>query len=123
MHHLGIEFGSHTLSHPDLTSLSEEGQWNEIFNSRKKLEDRFHFNIDFFCYPFGLYNQTSVRMVQKAGYLGACSNTPGSNLNGEAALLKRTEISKDDTIFDFEKKLAGAYDLLHQGLHWLRGKP
>ena len=124
MYRYGIQFGSHTLSHPDLTALSENDQQNEIVNSRKKLEDQFHFKVDFFCYPSGLYNQTSVQIVRKAGYLGACSNSPGSNRNGqETALLKRTEIGNQDTLFDFEKKIAGAYDLIHQGLHWLRGKP
>jgi len=123
MSRYGMRFGSHTLSHPDLASLSEDQKWNEIFGSRKKLEDKLHLNVDFFCYPFGLHDPKSVELVHKAGYMGACSNTPGSNLNAQPALLKRTEIGAGDTLFDFEKKIAGAYDLLHRGLHWLRGKP
>ncbi len=123
MSRYGIRFGSHTLSHPDLASLPEDQKWNEIFGSRKKLEDKLHLNVDFFCYPFGLHDPKSVELVHKAGYRGACSNTPGSNLNAQPALLKRTEIGAGDTLFDFEKKIAGAYDLLHQGLHWLRGRP
>ena len=123
MSRYGIQFGSHTLSHPDLTAIPEDRKWNEIFSSRKKMEDKLHLNIDFFCYPYGLYDLKSVEFIRKAGYLGACSNTPGANLKGESALLKRTEIGAHDTLFDFEKKIAGAYDLLHRGLHWWRGKP
>ena len=123
MHRYGIEFGSHSLSHPKLPSLTEEQKWNEIFNSRKKIEDQFQFNVDFFCYPYGLYDSETVEMVEKAGYKGACSNRPGANIKDETFLLKRTEISAHDTLFDFEKKIAGAYDLLHQGLHFLRARP
>lgn len=123
MRRYGIEFGSHSLSHPDLTAISDEQKWNEIINSRTKLQTELHINIDFFCYPFGIHNSQSVELVRRAGYLGACSNMPGSNLKNEPALLKRTEIGFNDTLFDFEKKIAGAYDLLHQGLHWLRGRP
>ncbi len=123
MHRYGIQFGSHTLSHPKLPSLTEEEKWSEIFTSRKKIEDQFQFNIDFFCYPYGLYDSKTVQMVEKAGYKGACSNRPGSNIKGGAFLLKRTEVGAQDNLFDFEKKISGAYDLLHQGLHWLRGRP
>ena len=119
----GIRFGSHTLSHPNLKLLTKEQKWNEIFGSRKKLEEKFRFSVDFFCYPYGWYDHESIQAVQQAGYLGACSNRPGSNFKMNPYLLNRTEIGAGDTLFDFQKKLAGSYDLLHQGLHWFRGRP
>ena len=119
----GIQFGSHSLSHPNLELISEAQKWREISDSRKKLQINFGLNIDFFCYPFGIYDSQSVDFVHKAGYLGACSNRPGSNFKNEPAFLKRTEMGANDTLFDFEKKIAGAYDLLHRGLHLLRARP
>ncbi len=123
MHQNGFEFGSHTLSHPNLTTLSENQKYEELFGSRKKLEISLNMPIHFFCYPFGIYNEATVTAVKEAGYQAACSNRPGTNNKLEPFLLKRTEISAHDSLYDFMKKLSGAYDLLHQGLHLLRGRP
>ena len=123
MRDAGFEFGSHTLSHPRLPEISTEQKWWEIFGSKRFLEELLGFKSDFFCYPYGEYDWQSVRMVQQAGYRGACSNRPGANRNTDPHLLKRTEIGGFDSLYDFQKKVAGAYDLLHQGLHWVRRKP
>ncbi|MBI3999980.1 MAG: polysaccharide deacetylase family protein [Candidatus Omnitrophica bacterium] len=119
----GFEFGSHTLVHPDLRFLKQEEKWREIFGSKKFLEERFGLKVNFFCYPFGLYDGEVINMVKKAGYMGACSNLPGANKKINPYLLRRTEIAAQDTLDDFKKKLAGAYDFLHQALHQLRGRP
>ena len=119
----GFEFGSHTISHPHLSRLNSEEKWLEISNSKKQLEALVQKRVHFFCYPYGEYDQECIKLVKKAGYLGACSNQPGANgKKMNSYLLKRTEIASEDSLHDFEKKLAGAYDLLHQGLHWVRGR-
>ena len=120
----GFEFGSHTLSHRDLPNLRRQDKVREINSSKSFLSNELQLNINFFCYPRGLYDRDSVTLVQEAGYLGACSNQPGTN-NGKSNpfLLKRTEIALHDSLFDFQKKLAGAYDWMHQALHLVRGKP
>lgn len=127
MHEFGIRFGSHTSSHADLKSLNKDEKWKEIFSSRKVLEETFPFTVDYFCYPKGLYDQEAVKMVREAGYMGACSNRPGSNHfrkdSQDMYLLKRTEIARCDSLGDFKKKIAGGYDVMHQVLHGLRGKP
>ena len=122
----GFEFGSHTLSHRDLPGLNLTEKRREIGESKSFLENELGERIAFFCYPRGLYDSETVELVKKAGYLAACSNRPGSNdvANGmNPYLLKRTEIAPHDSLDDFKKKLAGAYDLLHVTLHWARGKP
>jgi len=123
MHREGMEFGSHTLSHPRLSTLGMGRKWWEILGSKRFLEELLRFRIDTFCYPFGDYDEESARMVRRAGYRAACSNQPGSNQGKtHPHLLKRTEVSGFDTLEDFKKKMAGAFDLLHQGLHWVRGR-
>ena len=124
MNHAGFSFGSHTNSHLHLASLGREQKWKEITSSKKILEDMLGTEISFFCYPYGEYDQETIDFVWQAGYSGACTNIPGGN--GEyihPCLLRRTEISSSDTLFDFEKKIAGAFDLLHKSLHWIRRKP
>ena len=122
----GFEFGSHTFSHPDLRKIGGPEKISEIADSRDWLKETLGLQCNFFCYPYGRYDDEAVSLVREAGYFGACSNLPGVNeITGKANpyLLRRTEISGEDSLEDFKKKLAGAFDLLHAGLHWMRGRP
>ena len=120
----GFEFGSHTITHAELPNLKQEDKKKEIVLSKANLEKELNMKIDYFCYPKGLYDQESVEFVKAAKYAGACSNEPGSN-NGvmNPYFLKRTEIASHDSLFDFEKKLSGAYDFLHRILYQVRKRP
>jgi len=132
MRQQGIELGSHTVSHPKLNSLDREGKKREILGSKKMLEEKLRGPVPFFCYPYGIYDNETLRAVREAGYLGACSNRPGVNRtvqkNGRRGVedpfrLRRTEIAGSDTLEVFRLKLAGAYDELHALLHVVRRKP
>lgn len=118
----GIDFGSHTLSHPHLCALKKDQKQREIAQSKQTLEKRIGISPQFFCYPYGEYDSEAIRLVKESGYAGACTNDPGSNQEVNAFTLKRTEISGSDSLEDFRKKLAGAYDLVHKSLHWMRGR-
>ena len=121
-----FEFGSHTLSHRGLPGLNLLEKGREIIESKSFLENELGREVPFFCYPRGLYDEETIELVKEAGYLGACSNQPGSNdaSNGmNPYLLKRTEIASHDSLDDFKKKLAGAYDLMHKALHLVRRRP
>jgi peptidoglycan/xylan/chitin deacetylase (PgdA/CDA1 family) len=65
------EIGAHTLTHPNLTALSQEKDFEEIQGSKTWLEGIVGREVSLFCYPFGLYNATVASLVQKAGYRGA----------------------------------------------------
>ena len=127
----GFEFGSHTMSHPELVHLDEKSKWLEISESKKRLEEMLGIPIPYFCYPKGFWDEEGVDMVATAGYAAACSNRPGSNdwrhllrrNSNDIYLLRRTEISGFDDLGDFRRKLNGAYDLLHSILHFVRGRP
>lgn len=75
----GVEFGSHTLTHPDLTKIPEEKIREEIINSKKLIEDKTGREILYFCYPFGRFNQKVIEIVKEAGYKGAVI-TPSKDL-------------------------------------------
>jgi peptidoglycan/xylan/chitin deacetylase (PgdA/CDA1 family) len=62
------EIGSHTLTHPDLTKITEEVAVNEIFRSKSILENLIDKEVQSFCYPYGRYNPSIVDIVRKAGY-------------------------------------------------------
>ena len=56
----GHEIGSHTITHPDLTTLSEEEVIQELEGSKQFLEDYLGISIQYFATPYGAYN-TSVK--------------------------------------------------------------
>ena len=60
-----VTIGSHTLSHPILSSLSEVEQHTEIVESKRLLEQRLHREIDFFCYPNGDFDVRSDLTVRR----------------------------------------------------------
>ena len=75
----GQEIGSHTLTHPNLTSLSPEVAREEIVGSKKQLEDMFGVPVRQFCYPGGAWDERVRDLVGEAGYETACTSDFGVN--------------------------------------------
>jgi peptidoglycan/xylan/chitin deacetylase (PgdA/CDA1 family) len=93
-----MEFGSHTLSHPNLSSLNEEEAKREIFASKNDFE--------FFCYPSGKYNARTVELVKEAGYRGAATVKYGlANQKSDLFLLPRIRISHNENLESFVEKI------------------
>jgi peptidoglycan/xylan/chitin deacetylase (PgdA/CDA1 family) len=83
MHQHNISFGSHTCSHPILSSIDRKDQHNEIFQSKHEIEYKLGNKINVFCYPNGQpqdYNQEVINAVNKAGYQLAVTTVNGNNL-------------------------------------------
>lgn len=117
----GIEFGSHTLTHPTLPQLTQEAAKQEVLASRILLQEKLGHSVSFFCYPKGALTLAVKDIVRQAGYSGACSTFPGPiRLKSDRYALPRTYISHDDTVQDFHRKLCGAYDWLHAGVQLWR---
>ena len=121
----GVEFGSHTLTHPMLATVTADVARREIAESKRVLEDRLGAAVPFFCYPRGDFNEAVQRMVSASGYRGACSTLPGLNSpRTNLYALRRTYISRHDSITEFAKKMAGASDALQRALAaWRRIRP
>lgn len=117
MTHNGITFGGHTANHPHLSQLDAEKQRKEVWGSIRTLvpagqKDSVAQFI--FCYPYGDYNEDTLKILKELGVKIAFTIKPGINTNKMNPLeLRRTEISGLDSLFDFKKKLAGAFDFLH----------
>jgi peptidoglycan/xylan/chitin deacetylase (PgdA/CDA1 family) len=75
-----VEIGAHTVTHPVLSSLSEEEQRAEIKDSKSRLEEILGQPVTSFSYPFGLrrdYTEATVSIVRESGFECACANIPG----------------------------------------------
>lgn len=68
-----IEFGSHTLTHPWLTSLDEAQQRHEICDSVERCAGLSGARPTTFAYPFGTFDAQSERLAREAGFDCACA--------------------------------------------------
>jgi peptidoglycan/xylan/chitin deacetylase (PgdA/CDA1 family) len=93
MHRHGVEFGSHTLSHPNLPSLSHAQIRREVGDSKRRLEDFLGCEITSFAYPFGAVDSWVRAAVAEAGYRHAFTTRPGLNLCEDSFCLRRIEVS------------------------------
>lgn len=78
-----IDVGSHTVTHPLLSSLSPEEQYEEIVSSRQKLEAILGTFVDTFAYPFGNYTDESVEIVEAAGFRAALTCEYSTVVSGD----------------------------------------
>jgi peptidoglycan/xylan/chitin deacetylase (PgdA/CDA1 family) len=117
----GIDFGSHTLTHPMLSALPLDQVRRELGDSKRRIEDELGVPAPFFCYPRGDFTRAVTTIAREAGYLGACTTRPGVNdARTDLFALRRTYIGRRDTGQEFARKVAGAYDLLQQGMRLWR---
>jgi peptidoglycan/xylan/chitin deacetylase (PgdA/CDA1 family) len=68
-----IEFGSHALRHPALTSLKAADQAHEIGDSLGRCEALAGARPRSFAYPYGIFDEHCERLVEKAGFTCGCS--------------------------------------------------
>jgi hypothetical protein len=69
LHRMGMEVGSHTLTHPRLTRINNHDQKREIKESKMLLENLLNSEITSFCYPKGDFDNGIVSLVKSSGYL------------------------------------------------------
>jgi peptidoglycan/xylan/chitin deacetylase (PgdA/CDA1 family) len=55
----GIEFGAHTVTHPDLTRLDEAEIERQLVDSKRRLEDALSLPVRTFAYPYGRFDVRS----------------------------------------------------------------
>lgn len=69
----GWEIGSHTVTHPHLTSLSDEDLEHEMVESRRQLERRLGRPCTSIAYPYGDWDDRTLVAARRAGYRFAAS--------------------------------------------------
>jgi len=94
----GWEVDSHTITHPDLTTVGDAQLRTELVDSRRDLRRDFGSKVaEFFCYPAGRYDARVVAAVKAAGYRGATTTDEGDGVAGEPYTLKRIRVNASDT--------------------------
>ena len=89
----GVEIGSHTVSHLDLTSLDGRRALAQLGVSRRRLEERLGHPVQWLSYPGGATDARIVALARKAGYVLAVTTDPGEQQHADDPLrLKRFRI-------------------------------
>ncbi|MBN2516428.1 MAG: polysaccharide deacetylase family protein [Deltaproteobacteria bacterium] len=101
----GFTIGSHTVFHTDLTKKKEGETENEflarvkreLFDSKKIIDKKLGQDTFIFAYPFGHYDQPTIRLAREAGYKIAMSvNRGGNPFFANPLSLKRDQVLKRD---------------------------
>ena len=103
----GWEVDSHTITHPDLTTVGPAQLQTELVDSKARLHRLFGVPANFFCYPSGRFNATVVAAVKAAGYLGATTTQPGfASPKQGLSTLDRIRIDRGDGATGLATQLA-----------------
>jgi peptidoglycan/xylan/chitin deacetylase (PgdA/CDA1 family) len=97
MRDAGMDIGAHSMTHPDLTALSQSQAYDQVASSREQLEDTLQVPVTSFCYPGGKFDTATRSLVVDAGYTSAVTTMqhadqsdlytlPRIRVNGEASL-------------------------------------
>lgn len=89
----GQAFEAHTVTHPDLSATSSEGQETELVGSKAYLDRALGQETTTIVYPAGRYNDTTVALAEQAGYkLGLTTNEGLASLDNGLLTLNRVRI-------------------------------
>ena len=112
-----IEFGSHTVTHPQLRDLDWSQVEQEIRESRGIIEDKIGEKVESFSYPYAFPAENEClkerlkNLLVKLGYKNGVTTSVGTAVRGDDPFfLKRIPINSDDDTVFFKAKLEGRYD-------------
>jgi peptidoglycan/xylan/chitin deacetylase (PgdA/CDA1 family) len=117
----GITFGSHTMTHPAVSQLTESQLENELCESKRALEERIDSPAVHFAYPFGKpadCGTAALPFLVRYGYRSAATTVEGVNEPGDSCYeLRRSQVGNERSVPMFAFKLnqlflsSGAQDL------------
>ena len=117
----GIRFGSHTVTHPELSSLINEDVEYELKQSKKTIEDKLGKSIDTFSYPYKFpdTNKAFIKLLRErlesSGYnCGVSTRIGTTSKKDDVYFMKRIPINSGDDIALLQAKLEGGYDWLYK---------
>lgn len=95
----GFKIMPHSTDHSIVSSLGKQGQENEISGAIKKVRSKLDINPEYFAYPNGLYNSTTLQVAASNGIKYGFTTNPGINRKDEKRLeLKRIGVNASDSM-------------------------
>jgi peptidoglycan/xylan/chitin deacetylase (PgdA/CDA1 family) len=106
-----VDIGSHTMTHPILSSITDEESRQELAGSRRQIEEGMGRKVGAFCFPNGMqgdFRPAQVQQIADAGYM--CSVVASFGLVGNGAdpfRLPRIGMGSKSDPIEFSKFLDG----------------
>jgi peptidoglycan/xylan/chitin deacetylase (PgdA/CDA1 family) len=107
-----IEFGAHTVTHPDLKAITLEEAKNEISHSKMDLEQHIKKRVRFFSYPFGRQNEEVIDIVKSSGFEGAVGRAGTIGNSAQMFVLNRIQVDSSVSFMLFKARLTKATNML-----------
>jgi peptidoglycan/xylan/chitin deacetylase (PgdA/CDA1 family) len=93
----GMEIGSHSMTHANLTVIPQDELQRELGESKKLLEDKLGVRVKFLSLPGGYHGATVTEAAIEAGYEAICGSVFGYNRRGgDRYALKRFCLKRGD---------------------------
>ena len=107
MSNYGIDIQSHTVNHPHLDKMTYDEQFTELKESKKTLESITGKKVDSIAYPFGDFNDDTIKAAKDAGYtLGFTTKRGLSDRDDNPLKLDRIYISSKYDMNTFKEILS-----------------
>jgi peptidoglycan/xylan/chitin deacetylase (PgdA/CDA1 family) len=114
----GIEFGSHSVTHPWLTRLTDSELVEELTRSREVLGSIVEHPLPVLAYPYGDVDPRVKQAVQGAGYSAALAVNSGPlGIHADPWEIRRLPIANLSNDAYMKFKLSGA-DKVYRWLKW-----
>ncbi len=102
----GFDIGSHSSTHPDLTSELPSRILTEALESKRRLEELLERPVSDFCYPYAHHNAICRKLVERCGYRAAFAGEPPMH---DLYAIPRMMVYPDDSMSRFSRKASGYY--------------
>ncbi|MFD7089031.1 polysaccharide deacetylase family protein [Streptomyces sp. NPDC059896] len=103
----GIEVGAHTVTHPQLDTLTAPGLHRELRQSKSALEDVLGHEVAHLAYPHGYNSRAVRRAAEAAGYASAVAVRHAlSSGRDEPYRIARLIVRRTHTVADIESWMA-----------------
>lgn len=96
----GIEFGAHTRTHPDLTTLSGAEVREEVAGSAEDLSAILGTRVTCFAYPYGFWNEEVRASVRESFDLAFTCEEGRNEIDTDPYRMHRTMVQRGDLLLD-----------------------
>jgi peptidoglycan/xylan/chitin deacetylase (PgdA/CDA1 family) len=114
----GWEIGSHTCTHPRLSSLADAELQQELLESRQDCARMIGTDCTSIAYPYGDYDARVARQAEQAGY-SAAGVLPSRLTQGSTFAYPRVGVYHGDTRASFRIKLSPTMRRLRRSGLWV----
>jgi len=111
----GIEFGSHTVTHPILTKIENDRAGHEISHSKEEIEKIIGKKVLHFSYPNGEksdFNENIKQFIKDNNYISACTTINGTTGPHEDVFSLKRRAIYNTPVHVFATQISGIFDLL-----------